>query len=209
MIQEDFALDFCNRHENARIIAADGGLAFCHAAGITPEIIVGDFDSVPPEILSAYEGRKDILIHRLKPEKDNSDMQEAAKEAISAGTDEIFFLGATGGRIDHLMANIQLLLYLYRHGVRAVIQDAGNRLEVIGRHTVLRRREVFGTYVSFLALTDTVADLTLTGFKYPLVGYPLTNTSSGRTVSNVLTREEGVVDYTSGDLLMIQSKDLK
>ena len=126
-IQVDFALDFLKKlkketnrktstqtstsHSKAlQLIAADKGLEFFITAGITPDLIVGDFDSLSSEGKIYMEKLPQTSISRLKPEKDDSDTQSAVNLAISQGAKDILILGGTGTRLDHVMANLGLLL---------------------------------------------------------------------------------------------------
>ena len=111
-IHKDFALDFLkkNKTENTCLIAADRGVEFFMGTDLEPDVAVGDFDSLSAEGAKYMETLKHTEIRRLKPEKDDSDTQSAANYAIEQGTERIMILGATGNRIDHLMANFGLLM---------------------------------------------------------------------------------------------------
>lgn len=206
-IEREFARAFIEKCEDAEIYAVDKGLLFCYEQGIRPDCIIGDFDSLPDGILTHYEADTDILIKRLMPEKDDSDSECAMHLAIERGARTIYLLGGTGNRIDHVMANIQLLSYTCIRGIPMYLADAHNLAVVLNGGITIRREEQFGEYVSFFALTDHVPDLTLTGFKYPLANYRLTNTSCGLTLSNEIVEEEASVSFSEGLLLMIQSRD--
>lgn len=226
-IQSDFALDFLKKltektgREKLTLIAADKGLEFFMKENLVPDLAVGDFDSLSEEgkvFLKLHEqtenAAKDknsraekIKILRLKPEKDDSDTQSALRTAAEQGAKAILILGATGGRIDHLMANLGLMALGQKMGIRVSIMDICNYITLIPNRTVLRREEQFGKYVSFFGMGGDVKGLTLEGFKYPLHNYDLTPADSGLTVSNEILEAEAVVTYESGNLMMIQSCD--
>ena len=105
-IQRDFALDFLkkNKTEKVDLIAADRGVEFFKGTDWQPEVAVGDFDSLSAEGALYLQGLRETEIMRLKPEKDDSDTQSAVNFAIDRGAERITILGATGNRIDHLMA---------------------------------------------------------------------------------------------------------
>ena len=199
-IHKDFALDFLkkNKTENTCLIAADRGVEFFMGTDLEPDVAVGDFDS-----LSA-EGAK---IRRLKPEKDDSDTQSAANYAIEQGTERIMILGATGNRIDHLMANFGLLMLGKTKQVQIVLVDAYNYMSLIESGMILKKEEQFGKYVSFFPIEGEVTGLTLKGFKYPLNSYTLKVEDSGLTVSNEISDPEAEVTFETGKLLMIMSRD--
>lgn len=208
-IHKDFALDFLkkNKTENACLIAADRGVEFFMGTDLEPDVAVGDFDSLSAEGAKYMETLKHTEIRRLKPEKDDSDTQSAANYAIEQGTERIMILGATGNRIDHLMANFGLLMLGKTKQVQIVLVDAYNYMSLIESGMILKKEEQFGKYVSFFPIEGEVTGLTLKGFKYPLNSYTLKVEDSGLTVSNEISDPEAEVTFETGKLLMIMSRD--
>ena len=208
-IHKDFALDFLkkNKTENTCLIAADRGVEFFMGTELEPDVAVGDFDSLSAEGAKYMETLKHTEIRRLKPEKDDSDTQSAANYAIEQGTERIMILGATGNRIDHLMANFGLLMLGKTKGVQIVLVDKYNYMCLIESGTILKKCEQFGKYVSFFPIEGDVPGLTLKGFKYPLDGHYLKVEDSGLTVSNEIAEAEGEITFDAGSLLMIMSRD--
>lgn len=206
-IQGDFALSFLEEQKFDKIIAADRGLEFCHEYGVVPQAIVGDFDSMPPGLLQEYTCRPEIVVRRLCPQKDDSDTQSAFQLAMEMGASEIGILGGTGSRLDHVLANLELLAYGLSVGVHSYMADACNYIWASERPLRLRRSEQKGKYVSLFALGEPVEELTLEGFAYPLRNYRLTSRACGRTVSNEIVAEEAVITFSKGCLLLVMSKD--
>lgn len=208
-IHKDFALDFLkkNKTENTCLIAADRGVEFFMGTDLEPDVAVGDFDSLSAEGAKYMETLKHTEIRRLKPEKDDSDTQSAANYAIKQGTERIMILGATGNRIDHLMANFGLLMLGKTKQVQIVLVDAYNYMSLIESGMILKKEEQFGKYVSFFPIEGEVTRLTLKGFKYPLNSYTLKVEDSGLTVSNEISDPEAEVTFETGKLLMIMSRD--
>lgn len=208
-IHKDFALDFLkkNKTENTCLIAADRGVEFFMGTDLEPDVAVGDFDSLSAEGAKYMETLKHTEIRRLKPEKDDSDTQSAANYAIEQGTERIMILGATGNRIDHLMANFGLLMLGKTKQVQIVLVDAYNYMSLIESGMILKKEEQFGKYVSFFPIKGEVTGLTLKGFKYPLNSYTLKVEDSGLTVSNEISDPEAEVTFETGKLLMIMSRD--
>lgn len=216
-IEKDFVLDFLGKmiDEQGRdalcIIAADKGLELFMHTGIHPDIAVGDFDSLS-DVGRGYlqvcevSGERTRVI-RLKPEKDDSDTQSALCTAVREGAKEILIFGATGSRLDHVLANLELLSWADEQGVSVALADANNWITLIGQDTVLRRDQQFGNYVSFFPVGGDVPGLTLEGFKYPLNRHYLKVSDCGLTVSNEIAEPEARVTYESGRLLMIMSRD--
>lgn len=208
-IQRDFALDFLkkNKTEKVNLIAADRGVEFFKGTDWQPEVAVGDFDSLSAEGALYLQGLRETEIMRLKPEKDDSDTQSAVNFAIDRGAERITILGATGNRIDHLMANFGLLEHGRNRGADIILVDQWNYMKLIESHTVLKKEEQFGKYVSFFSLEGDLTGLTLRGFKYPLNKYHLKVSDSGLTVSNEIVDEEACVEFDAGSLLMLMTRD--
>ena len=101
------------------VIAADGGWRWCRSAGLTPDLLLGDFDSLGE--VPAFDH-----ILRVPVEKDDTDMMLAIKKGLERGCREFHLYGGTGGRrSDHTVANYQALLYLARRGARLAQYDRG------------------------------------------------------------------------------------
>ncbi len=105
-----------------RVICADRGYQYAKAAGIKPDLIVGDFDSFTGEL---PEGIKTV---RLNVRKDDTDTFVCARYAVNSGYREIDVLGAIGGRLDHSYANLCLLEYLSGSGVRACLASEKEKI---------------------------------------------------------------------------------
>lgn len=208
-IQTDFALTFLKKRikPDTCIIAADRGLEFLAETEYMPDVVVGDFDSLSERGSQYLDSLKNTEILRLKPEKDDSDTQSAANYAMDRGAKRITVLGATGNRIDHLLANFGLLVMAKNKGTSMDLVDQYNYIRLIESGTVLQRETQFGKYVSFFSIGGDVTGLTLKGFKYPLDGHRLTPSDSGLTVSNEITDTEAEVTFDGGTLLMFMTRD--
>lgn len=196
-----------NTTEDTWRIAADRGLEFFRNTGLIPDAAIGDFDSLSSEGMEYLESLADTEIIRLKPEKDDSDTQSAVCFAMDRGAERIFVLGATGKRIDHLLANFGLLVLGAERGVEIILADPWNYMKLVKSGTILKKTEQFGKYVSFFSLNGDVPGLTLKGFKYPLDRHYLTAADSGLTVSNEIAQEEASIEFDKGILLMLMTKD--
>ena len=211
-IQEDFALDFLKKTEEKQgkmpyLIAADKGLEFFLHTGICPDMAVGDFDSLSDEGEEFLKSLENTEICRLRPEKDDSDTQSAVCRAAERGGKNIVLFGCLGTRLDHIFANMGLLVWGQQRGIRVSIHDRYNYITMIESGTVLKRKGQFGKYVSFFSMGGDVLGLTLKGFKYPLNRHYLTVSDCGLTVSNEISEEEAEVTFDSGNLVMIMSRD--
>ena len=111
-----FAGSFLKKSKYEKVIAVDGGLEAAKELGIIPDVIVGDFDTVRPEILSYYRKMEHIIWEVHQPEKDDTDTELAIKRALAMNCSHITLLGATGGRLDHMVGNIHLLFPCLQKG---------------------------------------------------------------------------------------------
>lgn len=201
-----FAGSFLGQERFDKIIAVDAGLEAVNALGLEPDMIVGDFDTVRPEILEYYRTMEHIVWDTHQPEKDETDTELALMKAQATGCTQVVVLGATGGRLDHMLGNIHLLFPCLQKGIEAYILDGQNRVYLIDREHVFRRRDLWGKYISFLPLTEQVNGITLTGFKYPLCHKDI-EIGTSLCVSNELAREEGTITFTDGVLIVVESHD--
>ena len=193
------------------VIAADAGLKVCQEAGIFPDHIVGDFDSLilrdtDGDLLETYE-RTGSVIHRFKPEKAFTDTQIGAELALKLGCDRIVALGGTGSRIDHVLGNLQTMELVMRQGADMILVDPANRISMHREAFRVRRAGQWGDYISLIPWGGGVKGLTLRGFKYPLTNADFPSAGS-LGISNELTEDEGVVTFAEGTLIMVEARDL-
>ena len=210
-IDKDFAFSFLKKNKYEEIIAVDGGLAFAAEAGLKITHLVGDFDTIDPEILKNFLHREDICVHQFIPEKDYTDTDIAMKLAMEivekqTGERAIHILGGTGSRLDHVLANLQMLKKPMEAGIDAVILDKNNQIRMIRDAWILRKEDLFGKYVSLIPATPALKGITLEGFKYPL---DRADTAFGESlcVSNELAADEGKIRIEEGMAWMILSRD--
>ena len=205
-IEDGFALEVMQSVDPDYVIGVDHGLEFCYRNQVLPTHIVGDFDSVSEDIIRYYEQETDIPIRRFKPEKDATDTEIAVRHAIELGVKELWLLGATGTRLDHVMTNIHILKIAIEAGVQAYIVDVNNRISLHEQTIRMKREDMFGTYFSVFSLGETVEDLTIVGAKYPLYNYRLSSYDS-RCVSNEMQEEEVKISFSKGMILLMETRD--
>lgn len=201
-----FAKDFLSQRSYDYVIAADAGLEVLNPLHISPNAVVGDLDTVDKKVLEEYQNQPDIQFEIHKPEKDETDTELALLTAARQGCEAVDILGALGGRMDHAIGNIQLMYQFFCQGMEVNIYDARNRLYLLGGHKVFHREEVYGKYISFLPMTETVEGLTLRGFKYPLQRRTI-GLGTSLCISNELKREEGILELERGVLLCVEAHD--
>ncbi len=182
------------------VICADRGCNFAKQAGITPNLVVGDFDSEPDVLFPNCE------TVRLIPEKDDTDTEYAIREAIRRGAMEIVVIGATGTRIDHVLGNISLLGIGLEEQIKISLVDEHNRIRMINQPLTIRKAEQYGKYVSLIPFSEKVSGVTLRGLKYPLTDYTMGGFNS-LGISNEIVSDEASISLSSGQLIVIESKD--
>ena len=138
--------------------------------------------------------------------KDDTDTESAVQTAAELGAEEIHIVGGTGSRLDHMLANVYLLGLLREEGISAYLVDAHNRVQVIDQRTVIKRETQYGKYVSLLPFMGAVEGITLKGMKYPLEDYTLDHCHS-IGISNEITGEQAEIEFRTGRLVVIESKD--
>ncbi len=201
-----FAQSYLKQEQFDYLIAADSGIQFFIQSGITPDEVLGDFDSADPKQLSRLREKPQIVFHQYQPEKDAVDTELALELAMDKKSSEIHILGGTGTRMDHMLGTVRLLGFAMERGIRCYLVDAYNRIRLIQEPTILTKAGQYGDYVSLIPLTTEVSKVTLTGFKYPLHEYTLRGfTSLG--ISNEIVDDTAVVDFKEGILILVESRD--
>lgn len=188
------------------VIAVDSGTEFLYRAGIIPDIVVGDLDSANPDVIDYYRDYEYIDFCILNSEKDDTDTEHAIREAIRRGATEITIVGGTGTRLDHVIGNITLLGIGLEQNVPITIIDEHNRIRMINQPIVMKKKEQYGQYISLLPFSGEVTGVTLKGLKYTLDNYTMGGFNS-RGISNEIVDEEASISLTSGQLLLIESRD--
>ncbi len=186
------------------IIGVDKGLEILDRLGVEANLAVGDFDSVSFDIKQKYLNRENTVL--LNAEKDYSDTHIAILEALKQKPDTIIIAGATGGRIDHMLANISLLGICEAENVFAYIIDEYNKIRITNKPVSIKKTSCYGKYISLIPYTDKVTGVNLSGFKYKLTDATLVRDET-IGISNEIEREEGFITFKSGRLIVIESKD--
>jgi len=187
------------------VIAADGGANWLASRSRRPDLLVGDMDSVCPELLVALE-RDGCAIQRYSTHKDETDTELALLSAVKRGAGEgvtsIIVLGALGGRIDHELANVMSLTMPKLEGACVTIFDGVSYMTLIRDEIEIVGNP--GDLVSLIPLGGPVEGITTSGLEYPLDGEAL-YVGPARGVSNVLLGRKAHVRLAKGMLLMIHT----
>lgn len=190
---ENYGIDFSPCADDF-VIAADAGFQVLEQHGINMDLVIGDFDS-----LSFVPKHPEVI--PLKKEKDDTDMRAAVLEGLKAGYETFHIYGGTGGRIEHTIANMQLLAELSSGGKRGFLFGRDYIITALTNGTFVFPDHISG-YVSVFAHSDRAEGVWLEGLKYELQDAVLTN-SYPLGVSNELIGKEASISVKNGTLLIV------
>ena len=181
------------------LIAVDGGFAHCLAAGLEPDLFVGDLDSLAPELVGLITcGRIE-----LPCDKDDTDTIYACKEGLARGYTNFALHAALGGDVGHELANMQTLAFLHEHGASGVLYGDSQRVHLV---TSSDEPQGFsappGTRVSVLAFGGDAYGVTECGLQWELEDAAL-SCAIPLGVSNRSCREQFQIGVRDGMLLVI------
>ncbi|MCR5090037.1 MAG: thiamine diphosphokinase [Oscillospiraceae bacterium] len=193
----DFSPAF-ERQPGDFIIACDRGYDYCRRLGVVPDLLISDFDS--------YGGPVDVSVpvDRHIPEKDDTDTMLAVRYALAHGFSEVLLCCALGGRLDHLVANLQTLVFAQRHGCRArILSEDTEVFTLLNGSLSIPRRE--GWSLSVFAPDGPCRGVSIRGAKYPLEDAELLP-SFPLGVSNAWSGPEAGLSVRDGLLLVVLSR---
>lgn len=202
-INKKFIENYLNLNDFENIIAVDKGLESLNKLKIKPNHIVGDFDSINKNILKKYLNKKEIQIHKFNSEKNYTDTHLALKLALKLKSKQIIILGAIGTRIDHTIANINILYDALKKDVNTKIINEYNQIQIIKKSIKIEQKY---KYLSLIPLTTKVKGITLNGFKYQLKKGNL-KIGESLGISNEQIKKIAEIKIKKGILIVIQSKD--
>ena len=187
------------------VIAADSGAEWLDARGIRPDVLLGDMDSIQPDLLERLSN-EGVTIERHPADKDASDAELAVERAVADGAADVVMLGALGGgRLDHELANLLLVaddrwrghrLQIVRGGTTARAAHAGEKLELAG---------AVGDLVTLFSVSGDAWGVRTEGLRYPLVGESL-GLGRSRGLSNQVEKAPASVSLERGTLLVIETR---
>ncbi|MBR3068760.1 MAG: thiamine diphosphokinase [Lachnospiraceae bacterium] len=181
--------------EEMVFIFCDSGLRHMEALGRKPDLIVGDFDS--------HENpHMDVETIVLPHVKDDTDTVFAVKEALRRGFEEFLLIGVVGGRLDHTLGNVAILLMLDSAGKKAVIADDFSDMEIVSRERALIPDRY--PYFSLLNITGTAKGVTIRNALYPLSDAEITCEYPIGVSNEVLPGKTAEVTVKEGRLLIIK-----
>lgn len=177
------------------VIAADRGYDSLMAYGVVPDLAVGDFDSL------GYQPDHPNVI-QLPVEKDDTDMVFALRKGLELGYRRFLLLGGVGGRLEHTLANLQLLDWLTGQGGQGFLAGEKTVATAIRGPASLTFPAAMSGYLSAFCNSGTAEGVTLENLKFPLEHSTLTS-SFPLGVSNQFLGQSARVSVEKGSLLLI------
>lgn len=178
------------------VLAADGGLKHIQKLGLTPNGILGDFDSL---------GYVPQNANIFPVEKDDTDSMLAVRQGLKLGFRRFLLYGSLDGpRLDHTVANFQTLQFLADHGAQGWLVGTSYLATVLKNGSLHFGSQAHGI-ISVFCMGADAQGVTLSGLEYPLenavltAGFPL-------GVSNHFTGREATISVQKGSLLILYDR---
>ena len=186
----------CDPRPGDHVMCADGGWHVAARLGVTPDLVLGDFDS--------SDAPAGVPVERFPVEKDDTDTMLCVKKGLALGFDDFLIVGGFGGRLDHTLANLQTLNYAARRGARAVMRDGQSWAAVLrgGEMRVPRMPGKLGLF----ALDAECTGVSIRGTKYEAENITLTNATS-LGAGNDFRDDFAEISVESGALLILVNRE--
>ncbi|CEH35435.1 thiamine diphosphokinase [Romboutsia lituseburensis] len=185
------------------IICADGGANHTYNMKIKPNFIIGDLDSVKEEVRIYYKN-SDVKFEKFPAKKNETDTELCIYLAQKLNATNIDFLGALGGRIDHMIANINLLYYVKMQGIIPRIISDNEEIYIVDNEEI----EIYGKkgdVISVIPINGDAKYVTLSNLEYPLENYNM-KFYLPLGISNVMIENKCKIKVDEGSLLVIKNK---
>jgi thiamine pyrophosphokinase len=192
----EITADSISLTDDEMVIAADGGARHCLNLEITPQVVIGDFDSLTEEE-TAILATKGAELIRYPPEKDETDLELALDYALETGASEITLYGLLGGRWDMTFANLLLLAASRYAGIEFHIKARGTTAYIVRGGETIELRAKPGTTVSIIPLDGPARGITYRGLQWPLEDATLPF-GTPRGVSNVMVKKAAEILLREG-----------
>ncbi len=201
----DYSEKEIKKEKEDLLIIADGGyynylkVDNCNIDDI--DVLVGDFDSLDKKNIKLSTNTKVIT---LNPIKDDTDIVDACKYGLNMGFNEFYIYGCLGKRIEHSIANIQVLSFLKENNANGYLIDKSLVIRVLKNESITFDNTYKG-YISIFSINDLSKGVTLKNLKYELNNYDLTN-KFPLGIDNEFIGRESFIEVKDGELLLIYNK---
>lgn len=177
------------------IVCADSGYSFAKKAGLTPNLIIGDFDSLKEELPQNTE------VVKLNTHKDDTDTEHCVMECIRRGYKDFLLLGSIGGRTDHTFANIATLAFLSEYNYNGIARNNGEEIRILKEGSYEMNNKKCLIFSVFPYGCESV-NVTYKGAEYMLNNKTLTYNVS-RGISNVFVDDEAEITINRGRAILL------
>lgn len=199
----DYIKNIIDNNDYRYIICADGGAKHLYKLNIVPNYIIGDLDSLEESIINYYKN-KGVDFKKFPKRKDETDAQLCIHLAKDLKVSEIHLLGALGGRIDHTIANINLMYYIKELGVNPIIKSKVEDIYMIDSEfiNIMGKR---GDIISIIPSKGDVSGVTLKNLEYPLENATI-KYGNPIGISNVMKSNQCSIKVKNGCLIIVRNK---
>ena len=188
------------------VYCADGGVENARSMGISPNMIMGDFDSISIEALNITDKSLKPGVILLPSKKDETDLFACVMDGLEKGFNDFILMCCTGGRLDHFMGALAILEYLDLKKAKGLIIDSKNVIMFLKNGSLKLDKDEKFKYLSIIPLDDTICGVSTEGLEYPLDRETLYR-YKGLGISNEIIGESGIVSIEKGSALIIRSLD--
>lgn len=188
--------------KNTLLIAADSGIRHFIASGVTPHYLVGDFDSVPPDVLASLRAENKIDIIHM-PDQNSTDLQKAIDLALSRIPSEapVTILACLSGRMDHTFGAI-FMLSTFVNPSRFVLRDRKSEARILDRTYSFTGNA--GDIIGVIPLND-VKGLKYKGLAYPAEGLAGPTGLGWTGICNPMTGDVATLEFDTGHVLFTKA----
>ena len=177
-------------------VAADGGANYLHSLNLFPDAIVGDFDSIKPEIRKKFPNS---ILYKIE-EQNTNDADKAVRHCIKRGFSEINFVGADGARQDQFLSNLEIL-FKYSSKARIVLWSQIERMEFVTESW--QDNLPLGSIISLLPIFGGAKKVFTNGLKFKINNHSLLPGKPPSGVSNVVESNPVSIKVINGQILLI------
>lgn len=189
---------FLQKRKGCYLISCDGGYLYFLNQGMEPDLFIGDFDTLGKDSL---HHPKEVI--RLNPVKDDTDTIFAVKTALERGFDTFYFYGCLGGKLEHTIANLQVLKYLKDRKKDGYLIDEDNSQLVFMLHQEKVSFKKMKGMLSVFSYSEECAGVTIHNLKYELKEAVLTNGFPLGVSNQLIDKEDAFIEVKEGYLLVI------
>ncbi len=178
------------------VLCADGGANYAYQLDLLPATIVGDMDSILPEVRQYFTDHE-VPFKKFPRRKDFTDTQLVMTSACEMGAREILLLGALGRRLDHTMSNLYCALDLVQQGIKITYLSPQGYIYLVNKEIEISGE--IGDLISVLSLSEESRGVTTFGLEFPL-DHVLLEKRNPYAISNTLTENKGIISLEEGVL---------